>query len=286
MEYWSHLPVWIAWAGAGLLGLVVGSFLNVVIHRLPEMLQRRWYAEAQAVLGEDAEPGEAPAAYHLGWPPSHCPQCGNRLGALENIPLLSYLLQRGRCRHCGGRIPGRYPVIEALAGGASLAVVARHGIGLEAAGLLLLTWGLIAAAAIDREHHLLPDTLSLPLLWLGLLWSTLEPATPPTPAAAILGAAAGYTALWLIYHGHRLATGKEGMGYGDFKLTAALGAWLGWQALPALVLLAAVAGLIAALVLAVRYRRLDQPLPFGPALALAGWVLAVIEPLGGNGVMP
>ncbi|MFP4130430.1 MAG: prepilin peptidase [Halorhodospira sp.] len=284
MEYWSHLPDWLAWSVAGLLGLVVGSFLNVVSHRLPEMLQRRWRAEAQAVLGEDAGAEAAPPAYHLGWPPSHCPQCGNRLGALENIPLLSYLAQRGRCRHCGARIPGRYPIVEALAGGATLAVVALHGTGLTAAGLLLLTWGLIAAAAIDSEHYLLPDALTLPLLWLGLLWSTLAPATPPTPTAAILGAAAGYTALWLIYHGHRLATAKEGMGYGDFKLTAALGAWLGWQALPALVLIAAAAGLITALAQAVRYRRLDQPLPFGPFLALAGWLLAVVQPLGGNGV--
>ncbi len=278
METWNQLPEWIAWGGAGLLGLLVGSFLNVVVHRLPAMLERRWSHEAQDILGTTPEAPPGPA-YHLAWPPSHCPNCQRRLRPQENIPLLSYLLQRGRCRGCRARIPARYPVIEAVTGAATVAVVASHGLDLLVLGPLLLTWTLIAAAAIDYEHYLLPDALTLPMLWLGLLWSILAPGAP-APADAILGAVAGYLALWAIFHGHRLVTGREGMGYGDFKLTAALGAWLGWQALPALVLFAALAALLVAVLLAVRSRPLGQPLPFGPALAAAGWLLLVLSPAG------
>ncbi|MFW6379853.1 MAG: prepilin peptidase [Halorhodospira sp.] len=286
MESWHHLPTWLLWPAAGLLGLLVGSFLNVVACRLPTMLQRRWSSEAHEVLGSKAPAApESEASYHLAWPPSHCPHCGTRLGLLENIPLLSYLLQRGHCRHCSQRVALRYPLLEALTGITTLVVVALHGLTPAAAGLLLLTWILLAAATIDLEHYLLPDALTLPLLWFGLLWSILTPA-PPTPAAAILGAAAGYTALWLVYQGHRAITGKEGMGYGDFKLTAALGAWLGWYALPILVLLAALAGLVIGLALTLRRRPLNQPLPFGPFLALAGWSLAVIQPLDALVPMP
>ncbi|WP_242510181.1 prepilin peptidase [Halorhodospira halophila] len=278
METWNQLPEWIIWGGAGLLGLLVGSFLNVVVHRLPAMLERRWSHEARDILGTESE-GAAETTYHLGWPPSHCPQCQRRLRAWENIPLLSYLLQRGCCRGCRARIPARYPIIEALTGIATATVVASHGLSPLIIGPLLLTWVLIAAAAIDYEHYLLPDALTLPVLWLGLIWSIVDPGSP-TPTDAILGAVAGYLALWAIFHGHRLVTGREGMGYGDFKLTAALGAWLGWQALPALVLFAALTGLAVALLLAVRSRPLGQPLPFGPALAVAGWLLLVLSPAG------
>ncbi|WP_049751649.1 prepilin peptidase [Halorhodospira halophila] len=278
METWNHVPEWIIWSGAGLFGLLVGSFLNVVVHRLPAMLERRWSHEARDILGTPKR-GTPEPAYHLGWPPSHCPQCHRQLRPRENIPLLSYLLQRGRCSGCAARIPARYPIIEALTGIATVAVVASHGLSPLMLGPLLLTWALIAAAAIDYEHYLLPDALTLPALWLGLIWSVVDPG-PPTPTDAIIGAVAGYLALWAIFHGHRLVTGREGMGYGDFKLTAALGAWLGWQALPALVLFAALTGLLVAIVLAVRSRPLGQPLPFGPALALAGWVLLVLSPSG------
>ncbi|MBK1726435.1 prepilin peptidase [Halorhodospira neutriphila] len=180
----------------------------------------------------------------------------------------------GRCRGCRRPIPARYPLVELASAAASAAVVAVTGPTPQALALLGLTWTLLAAAAIDYEHYLLPDALTLPLLWAGLLWSLL-PASPLAPGDAVIGAAAGYTALWAVYHGHRLITGREGMGHGDFKLTGALGAWLGWQPLPALVLLAASGGLIAALALALRRRSLAQPLPFGPALAASGWALAV-----------
>lgn len=267
-------PTALTIAGAALLGLIVGSFLNVVIHRLPAILERRWQLEAQEILGDDADPeGEA---YHLAWPPSHCPQCGRRLGWRENIPLLSYLLQRGRCRGCSGRIALRYPIVEGLAAVATALVVATQGLTLAGLGAVVLTWALIAAAVIDYEHYLLPDALTLPLLWLGLLWSIVTPGLP-TPSDAIIGAAAGYTAMWAIYHGHRAVTGREGMGHGDFKLTAALGAWLGWQALPMVVLVAALGGLAVALVLALRRRPLGQPVPFGPSLAAAGWLLLILD---------
>ncbi len=279
MESLSSAPDWLTVAAAAVLGLIVGSFLNVVVHRLPTMLERRWTVEARETLGEEPEP-PSPEAYHLGWPPSQCPQCGHRLRAAENVPLLSYLLQRGRCRGCGCRIALRYPVLEGLTAAGTASVAAVHGPSLEALGPLVLTWTLIAGAALDYEHYILPDALTLPLLWGGLLWSTIT-VSPPTPSHAIIGAASGYGAMWAIYHGHRLITGREGMGYGDFKLTAALGAWLGWQSLPAVVLLGAIGGLVAALLLALGHRALSQPLPFGPFLAGAGWLIAMLMPGAG-----
>lgn len=272
MGAYSDTAPWLGALAGGGLGLLVGSFLNVLIHRLPSMVEQRARAEAQALLDAGAAAPAAP--YHLAWPPSHCPQCQRRLRPWENIPVLSYLLQGGRCRGCRRPIPARYPLIELASAAASAAVVAVAGPTPQALALLGLTWTLLAAAAIDYEHYLLPDALTLPLLWAGLLWSLL-PASPLAPGDAVIGAAAGYTALWAVYHGHRLITGREGMGHGDFKLTGALGAWLGWQPLPALVLLAASGGLVAALALALRRRSLAQPLPFGPALAASGWALAV-----------
>ncbi len=272
METTHALPVTLELFLAGIAGLIVGSFLNVVVHRLPRILEQRWGEEAREILGQTQTEVEPSGHYSLAWPPSHCPHCLRRLRLRENIPLVSYLLQLGRCRGCGAEIRPRYPILEAVTAAATVAVVAVYGLTITALGPLALTWALIAAAAIDQEHYLLPDSLTLPLLWAGLLWSILDPA-PPTPTGAIIGATAGYLAMWSIFHGHRLITGREGMGHGDFKLTAALGAWLGWQALPALVLIAALAGLVSALILALRNRPLDQPIPFGPFLAGAGWLL-------------
>jgi len=262
----------------GLFGLVVGSFLNVVIHRLPLMMEAAWRRDCAALVtdrdsspaaSDSAETGDRPLSLAL--PGSHCPHCGHGLRALENIPLLSFLWLRGRCSACQAPISPRYPLVEALTALLSILVVWRLGPGWEAAAALLLTWGLIALAFIDGETQLLPDSITLPLLWLGLLFS-LEGAFT-TPPEAILGAASGYLFLWSLYWLFKLATGREGMGYGDFKLFALFGAWLGWQALPLILFLASIVGaLIGVAVLAYQGKDRHTPLPFGPYLAAAGWI--------------
>jgi len=271
----------LAAAGASLLGLVMGSFLNVLVHRLPRMLEQQWRQQCRELLHPAAASEPAPARYDLALPPSHCPHCGHRLAWRENLPLLSYLRQRGRCRACGQAIGLRYPLLELLAAACGLLAVVAFGTSLTALAAMLLGWGLLALAAIDAEQQLLPDTLTLPLLWLGLLFNSSGLLV--SPAAAIIGAVAGYLFLWLIYHGFRLFTGKEGLGRGDFKLLALLGAWLGWQALPAIVVLASLAGASVGLARVVLKRQqLHQAMPFGPFLALAGWlVLLLREPLLG-----
>ena len=254
---------------AALLGLIVGSFLNVVILRLPKMLAARWERECREHLGLDAAPSDAP--FHLALPPSHCPACGHRLRAWENIPLLSWLWLRGRCAHCATPISARYPLVEALTGLLSAVVVWHFGPGVQAAAALVLTWALIALAGIDWDQQLLPDDLTLPLLWLGLLLGMAETFTPLPDA--VLGAVGGYVALWLLFHGFRLLTGKEGLGRGDFKLFAALGAWMGWQALPLIALLSSGVGIVLAVMAALAGRRqVDAPIPFGPFLAIGGWM--------------
>lgn len=250
------------------LGLLIGSFLNVVIHRLPIMLEREWQAESVR-FGGNVPPDEK---YNLVVPRSRCPHCGHAITALENIPILSYLLLRGRCSACQVRISPRYAVIEGLCGLVSAWAAWHYGFSWAALGALCLTWGLIALSAIDLEHQLLPDKLTLPLLWLGLLFNVAHVFTDV--GSAVIGAAAGYLALWSVYHLFRLATGKEGMGYGDFKLLALLGAWLGWQQLPAIILMAAGVGAVVGIVLiAARVLRQGKPLPFGPFLAAAGWIV-------------
>lgn len=299
MDYLLLFPDWLWISTAAVLGLIVGSFINVVVHRLPKILMRRWHSEAQSIIANlslaDGEPSSqastaeetkstAPShPYHLHWPPSHCPHCDRRLGASENIPLLSYLIQRGRCRGCRQSISPRYPAIELLSGTATATTVAALGATPQGFAIAAVTWLLIAAAAIDYECYLLPDALTIPLLWTGLLWSAvpLAGAAPPTPQDAIFGAVSGYLSLWLIYHAHHAITGREGMGYGDFKITAALGAWLGWQSLPMLILCAAAGGLALALALALGSRPLSMAMPFGPLLAAAGWYLLVFgDPIG------
>ncbi|MGB4335674.1 MAG: A24 family peptidase, partial [Chromatiaceae bacterium] len=241
----------------GLFTLAVGSFLNVVIHRLPLMMEQAWRRECADLAGE-----EVPAAERLSLalPGSRCPHCGHALRARENIPLLSYLFLRGRCSACAKPIGGRYPLIEVGTALLSILVVWQLGVTWEAAAALILTWGLIALAFIDIDTQLLPDSITLPLLWLGLLLS-LDGGFA-SPRDAILGAALGYLFLWTIYQAFKLVTGREGMGYGDFKLFALFGAWLGWQALPMILILSSVVGAIIGLALLAR-RGQDRhtPLP-------------------------
>ncbi len=252
------------------LGLLVGSFLNVVILRLPRMLEQDWLQQAHETLGRQPSAEQAPRI-SLVRPASHCPACGHRIRPWENIPLLSWLALRGHCSGCGTRIGIRYPLVELLTGLLSAVVAWQFGWGVELAAGLVLTWVLIALSGIDFDTQLLPDAITLPGLWLGLALS-LVPVFA-NPADAILGALAGYLSLWLVYQGFRLATGKEGMGYGDFKLLALLGAWLGWSALPVIILLSALVGAVAGILMIVTLGRDRQlPIPFGPYLAGAGWL--------------
>lgn len=254
------------------LGLVVGSFLNVVIHRLPQMMERDWRRECAELLevpGEPAAASEAPL--NLLTPRSRCPHCGHRISALQNVPVLSYVLLRGRCAACSAPISPRYPAVELLGGLLAAAAVWHFGATPAAAGALMLTWALIALSFIDFDTTFLPDSITLPLLWLGLLFNLFGTFTDLR--SALLGAMIGYGSLWLIYHLFRLITGKQGMGYGDFKLFAMLGAWLGWQALPAIILLASVVGAVVGVTLiTVRGHDRNIPIPFGPYIAVAGWV--------------
>jgi leader peptidase (prepilin peptidase)/N-methyltransferase len=295
------------------LGLVVGSFLNVVIYRLPVMLERQWQAQcaplpADAGVGEPAAlAGKAPAngtvsasgtilatgtagaagtasPFNLLVPRSRCPACSAPISALHNIPLASYLALGGRCAHCQTRISARYPAVELLSGLMTAVVAWQLGFGAAAACAMLVTWFLIALTFIDLDEQLLPDSLTLPLLWLGLLasltgWAAHGQALPTDPASAIGGAAIGYVSLWALFHLFRLLTGKEGMGYGDFKLLAALGAWLGWQLLLPIVLLSALVGAIVGIALiATRRQARGKPIPFGPFLAAAGWLAMLWGP--------
>jgi leader peptidase (prepilin peptidase) / N-methyltransferase len=273
-----------AFAGLSLLlGLMVGSFLNVVIHRLPLILERQWRTQCAELAGApDPCAGQEPLS--LAHPRSRCPGCNGPIKALHNIPVFSWLALRGRCASCGAAIALRYPIIELATGLLSATVAWHFGFGFEAACALLMTWFLVPLTGIDVDHQLLPDNLTLPLLWLGLmasLWhdptSTL--ALPVSPRDAIIGALAGYLSLWSVFHAFRLLTGKEGMGYGDFKLFAALGAWLGWQMLPLVLLLSAAVGAAVGVALIVLRRRgREVPMPFGPYLAGAGWIAMLWGP--------
>ena len=253
--------------GCTLLGLFVGSFLNVVIHRLPLMMEREWQAEAAALRGE--EPDTQAPRFNLATPGSRCPHCGHPIGALENLPILSYALQRGRCRHCSGPISLRYPLIEILCAALSGFTAWHFGFGLAGAAALIFLWALIALCFIDLDTQLLPDSITLPLLWAGLLLNLSSTFTDISSAVA--GAAAGYLTLWSVFWLFKLTTGKEGMGYGDFKLLAAIGAWLGWQALPLTILLSSLVGAVVGIALIVfRRHGREIPIPFGPYLAAAG----------------
>jgi len=266
---WFAQPGVLPWL-ALVFGLCVGSFLNVVIHRLPKILERGWREECAELAGAPLAPQPA---YSLVAPRSACPQCGRGIRAWENIPVLSWLALRGKCAGCGARISFKYPVVEMLAGVGAAYAAWRFGATASALGAALFIWFTIALAFIDQETGLLPDNLTLPLVWLGLLLN-LGNAFTSLPEA-VLGAAAGYLALWLVYQGYKLATGKEGMGYGDFKMNAAVGAFLGWKMLPLVILLSSLVGLVfGALQMFLARGRWDGGFRFhfGPYLAIAGIV--------------
>ncbi len=284
------------------LGLLVGSFLNVVIYRVPIMLERQWREQCEELAANDADQtitlpaiGSATSTrqrdadiassssksetFNLVVPRSACPSCKAPITALQNIPVISYLFLKGRCANCGARISPRYPFVEALTGILSAAVALKFGFGWPTLAALVLTWFLIALTFIDVDHQLLPDSLTLPLVWIGLflsLWGP-QPGGAPVPVdirSSLIGAMAGYLSLWSVYHLFRLLTGKEGMGYGDFKLFAALGAWLGWKMLlPIILISAAVGAVVGIIVLALRGQSRSTPIAFGPFLAAACWLM-------------
>jgi leader peptidase (prepilin peptidase)/N-methyltransferase len=264
-------------------GLLVGSFLNVVIYRLPIILDRQWKAEYMDPQAATSPPTPN-EPFNLVVPRSACPSCKAPITALQNIPVVSYLFLRGKCANCGARISVRYPLIEALTGILSAAVAWKYGFGWPTLAAIVFTWFLIALTFIDADTQLLPDDLTLPLLWIGLLLSLWgpQPGGPPIPMdprSSIVGAIAGYLSLWSVYHLFRLLTGKEGMGYGDFKLLAALGAWLGWKMLLPIILFAAAVGAIVGIaMLAARGQSRSTPIPFGPFLAAAGWLVLMFGP--------
>ncbi|AEV25718.1 MULTISPECIES: prepilin peptidase [Azospira] len=256
----------LASAVAGILGLLVGSFLNVVIHRLPRMMERDWHLQCAELRGETAPEKER---LSLAAPASRCPHCGHAIRAWENIPVLSFLLLKGRCSGCQAPISLRYPLVEAFTGLLSAFTVWHFGPTLAAAAALLLLWAMVALTGIDFDTQLLPDSITLPLLWLGLLFNISGTFTDIS--SAVIGAMVGYLSLWSVYWLFKLATGKEGMGYGDFKLLAAIGAWLGWQMLPLTILLSSLVGAVVGVALIVLARRgRNVPIPFGPYLAAAG----------------
>ena len=257
-------------AVGGVLGLLVGSFLNVVIHRLPRMMEQEWQCQCAELRGETPPPSEA---LSLVRPRSRCPACGHEITALENLQIVSWLFLRGNCSACRAPISVRYPLVEALTGALTALAAAHFGLGWDALGAFLLVWSLIVLSFIDLDTTYLPDAITLPLLWCGLLFNLGDTYTELF--SAVIGAMAGYLSLWLVYWGFRLLTSKEGMGYGDFKLLAALGAWLGWQMLPLIVLFSSVVGAIVGIALVVLAKRgREIPIPFGPYLATAG-VIAI-----------
>lgn len=256
-----------------ILGLLIGSFLNVVIYRFPLMMERDWREQCHEFL--ELPPADAAknnfATFNLAKPDSHCPRCNHAISALENIPVLSYLFQSGKCKHCKAPISIRYPVIETITAVLSVIVVAYSGYAWLSLALLVFTWTLIVLTMIDFDHQLLPDDLTIPLLWLGLLVNSFGLIVDLPDA--VFGAMGGYLILWAVYWGFKLLTGKDGMGYGDFKLLAALGAWMGWQALPQIILLSSFVGAIVGIsLIVIRGQDKNIPIPFGPYLASAGFL--------------
>ncbi|MBK6349918.1 MAG: prepilin peptidase [Proteobacteria bacterium] len=285
---------WLLAACVFLVSLLVGSFLNVVIHRVPIMLEREWKAQAREML---VEPGHTDGTgavddrtegalerYNLLVPRSRCPSCNAEITALQNIPVVSWLLLGGKCASCRTSISVRYPIVEFATAVLSAVVALHFGWHWQTLAALLFTWALISLTVIDLDHTLLPDVITIPLLWLGLLLSLswhagLAAPAPTDPSSAILGAVCGYLILWTVYWAFKLITGKDGMGYGDFKLLGALGAWMGWQMLPLILLLSAFAGAVIGIALIVlRGRDRNVPIPFGPYLAAAGWIALLWGP--------
>lgn len=268
-----------------IIGLLVGSFLNVVIYRLPLMMEREWSQQCRELLAGDdtaANPSgvttDGAEPFNLAVPRSRCPKCNHQILARENIPVISWLFLKGRCSNCANPIPKRYPLVELATGLLSTLIASHFGFTPLMLLVLLLTWVLIALTMIDFDHQLLPDSLTLPLLWLGLIANSFGLITDLQ--SALWGAVIGYLVLWSIYWVFKLVTGKEGMGYGDFKLLAALGAWMGWQSLPLIILLSSVVGAaLGILLIALKGRDHQQPMPFGPFLAIAGWITLLWGPV-------
>lgn len=253
---------------AAVAGLTIGSFLNVVIHRFPKMMEREWRAQCAELNGQ---PVPEQGRYNLLTPRSSCPSCGHKIGAMENIPVLSYLFQRGKCKACKAAIGIRYPLVELLTAAMFTGAAFKFGFGAPGVAAMVLLAGLIALSFIDFDTQLLPDDITLPLLWLGLLLNIHGVFVDLQ--SAVIGAVAGYLSLWSVYWLFKLATGKEGMGFGDFKLLAAMGAWLGWKALPFIILASSLVGAVFGIALIVLARRgREVPIPFGPYLAIAGIV--------------
>jgi leader peptidase (prepilin peptidase)/N-methyltransferase len=268
---------------ACVFALLIGSFLNVIIYRLPVMMERDWRAQCDEISASPA--GALPEGrFDLLAPRSRCPSCNHQITALQNIPLFSYLFLGGKCGNCKAPISRRYPAVELLTAILTGIVAWRFGFGWEAAAGIALTWTLITVSVIDIDHQIIPDSISLPLIWAGLFLSLFHPLAGAEilfvdSKTAIAGGLAGYLSLWSIYHLFRLLTGKEGMGYGDFKLLAALGAWLGWQMLPLIILLSAVVGAVSGILMIVtRRHQRSVPIPFGPYLAAAGWIAMLYGP--------
>ncbi len=256
------------------LGLFVGSFLNVVVYRLPIMMEKTWRRECHEFLELDHDPQADAQPFNLMVPRSACPSCGKLITAWQNIPVISWLLLRGKCGNCKNPISAQYPLVELLTAVLSLLVAWKFGASMQTCFALVFTWSLICLALIDLHTTLLPDSITLPLMWLGLLIS-LYPVFVNTHQA-LIGAAAGYLSLWLVFQTFKLITGKEGMGFGDFKLLAALGAWLGWVKLPIVILLSSLAGAVIGITMMVFFKhRRDKPIPFGPYLAIAGFIALI-----------
>jgi leader peptidase (prepilin peptidase) / N-methyltransferase len=281
-ELYAAEPLWLI-GSVFMLSLLIGSFLNVVIHRLPIMMEREWRQQAEEIIKQadvelktEPQSGDSPTPekYNLVVPRSACPSCGAQITALQNVPVVSWLLLRGRCANCAAPISKRYPLVELATALFSAVVAWRFGFTPQMGAALVMTWMLVAMSMIDVDHQLLPDDMTLPLMWLGLFLSLFNSTVLPIkPTDAIIGAIAGYLSLWLVFHAFKALTGKEGMGYGDFKLLAALGAWLGWQQLPLIILLSACVGAVVGITLVVvRGRDRNLPIPFGPYLAAAGWI--------------
>ena len=256
---------------AGIIGLLVGSFLNVVIHRLPIMMEREWKSQCRELLDQTCSEEESDEVFNLSKPRSRCPKCDHAITAMENIPVISYLLQAGKCKGCGDKISVRYPVVELLTGILTAVVAWRFGFGWPAFGGILLTWALIALSGIDFDTQLLPDSITLPFLWLGIGFNLFGTFTDLQ--SSVIGAMAGYLSLWSVYWLFKIVTGKEGMGFGDFKLLALIGAWLGWMILPLTIILSSLAGAVIGISLIVfKSHGREVPIPFGPYLAIAGWI--------------
>lgn len=258
----------------GILGLLIGSFLNVVVYRIPIMLQRSWRQECLSFLEQEETSPASPEIFNLSQPRSRCPSCEHPISALENIPVLSYLFLKGQCKHCKKNISIRYPIVELITAILSVAIAIQFGVSLQTCTALIFTWSLICLTLIDFDTQLLPDSITFPLLWFALFVSLFQVFV--TPETALIGALAGYLSLWSVFWLFKLVTGKEGMGYGDFKLLAAIGALLGWKMLPLVIMLSAFLGAIIGLTLiAIKGRDKNIPIPFGPYLSIAAFIALI-----------